>query len=191
MWRIHILVQHGFLIGIFNSAPSQIPEYLFSILQIRRAEGFRKITLLLQNLQVEHHCRKDRKASGQSIAEHQQHPQILQIKPQECRIAAETVDAGCDKLCPVFVRDSYAPAVPHAQNGDQKDQIPQHPQTKAGETGVVRQVAPAERNGQQLSGDDSHCGNAHTDFHSMDRGLLLAVNLLGTNALTLLRSHFQ
>ena len=86
---------------VFISA--QIPGYTAAILLIRRSEGVHKASLLLQHLQVEHDDGKDRKAERQQIPVHQQGTDIHEVKAEERRGAAETVNTGCTSInVPVY-----------------------------------------------------------------------------------------
>ena len=102
---------------------------------------------------MQHSYGKDRKCPGQQIAEHKQHSNILQVKPQKCRISAESIYTVCHKFRPVPVRDACPPAVLHAQNRNQEDNITRHTDAKSGESGIRRQMAPIKCDGQQLCKD--------------------------------------
>ena len=76
-----------------------------AILLIRRAKGVHKVSFLLQYLQVEHDDGKDRKAKRQQVSVQQQGTNIHEVKAEKRRVAAETVNTGCDKLC--FISNSF------------------------------------------------------------------------------------
>ena len=69
-----------------------------AVLLIRCAKGIHKASFLLQYLQVEHDDGKDRKAERQQVSIQQQDADIHGVKAGERRVAAETVNAGCDQL---------------------------------------------------------------------------------------------
>ena len=157
-----------------------------TVFQIFRAECGGQITLLLQNLQVQHDNCKNGEHPCQQVAEHQQHADILQVKPQKSRITAESVNAVSYKFCFVFDRDTGPPAILHAQNGNQKDQITHHADAKPGKAGIRAQMTPAKCDGQQLRGDNPHGGDAHQGFDRVGLSVLSAPDLYGSDAATLL-----
>ena len=76
-----------------------------AILLILCAKGVHKVPFLLQYLQVEHEDGKDRKTKRQQVSIQQQDTDIHEVKAEDRRVAAETVNAGCDQLSPrVFVQ---------------------------------------------------------------------------------------
>ena len=156
------------------------------VVQIVRAEHGGQMALLLQNLQVQHDDGKDGEHPRQQVAEHEQHADILQVKAQKRRIAAEGVDAVRHQLRFVLIGDAGPPAVLHAQDGEQKDQIAEHADAESGEAGRCGQMAPAESDGHQLRGDDAHGGHAHQPLHCADLRVLSAPDLHGPDAAALL-----
>ena len=98
-----------------------------AILLIRRAKGVHKVSFLLQYLQVEHDDGKERKTKHQQVSIQQQDTDIHEVKAEKRRVAAETVNAGGDKLCFILVGNTRPPAIFHAQDGQQEDRIAQYP----------------------------------------------------------------
>ena len=64
-----------------------------SILLIWFTKGIHKVSFLLQYLQVDHDDGKDRKAERQQVSVQQQDTDIHEVKAEERRVAAETVNA--------------------------------------------------------------------------------------------------
>ena len=99
---------------------------------------------------MQHHNGKHRKRHGQQVTVHQHHTDIHEVKAEKGRIAAEPIDAGCDQLCAILIRDARPPAILHTENGKEKNQITEHSGDKAGKACVCRKAAPAERYGHKL-----------------------------------------
>ena len=162
-----------------------------TVIQICPAECSGQITLLLQNLQVQHDNCKNGEQPCQQVAEHEQHTDILQVKAQKGRIAAVVVNAVCHKLRSVSIGDTGPPAILHAQNGNQKDQITHHTDAKPGKAGIRRQMTPAKCDGQQLRRDNSHGSNPHQRLHCVGLRVLSAPDLYGLDAAALLPPLFE
>ena len=69
---------------------------------------------------MEHHHGEQRKAERQQVSVQQQDTDIHEVKAEERRVAAETVNAGGDKLRFILVGNTRPPAIFHAQNGKKK-----------------------------------------------------------------------
>ena len=158
---------------------------------IRRTEGVHKVSFLLQDLQVEHDDGKGRKAERQQISIQQQDTDIHEVKAEERRIAAETVNAGRDQLRFILVGDTRPPAVFHAQDGQQEDDVAQHPDAKAGEPCVCGKIAPAESNGEKLCDGRAQRCNAHQHFDRVNGFFLSAPDLPGLDVALLLRQYLS
>ena len=118
-----------------------------AILLIWFAKGIHKVSFLLQYLQVEHDDGKERKTKHQQVSIQQQDTDIHEVKAEERRVAAETVNASCDQFCFILVGNTRPPAILHTQNGQQEDGIAQHPDTEAGKSHARGKMAPAENDG--------------------------------------------
>lgn len=105
---------------------------------------------------MQHHNGKHRKRHGQQIAVHQHHTDIHEVKAEKGRIAAELIDAGCDQLCAILIRDARPPAILHTENGKEKNQITEHSGDKAGKARLCRKAAPAERYGHMYFKENHH-----------------------------------
>ena len=125
------------------------------------AKGVHKVSFLLQNLQVEHDDREHGKAKHQGIAVHQQNADIHEIKAEERRVTAESINVGCEQLCFILVRNTRPPATLHAQNGQQEDRVAQHPNAKAAEPFACVKMTPAEDDGEKLRYGYTQRRNAH------------------------------
>ena len=146
---------------------AEIPKHALSIFFIFFSECRGQIFFLLQNLQVQHDNRKQGKEQCQRIEIHQQNPDIHKIKAQKCRIAAEFVNAACDKFGFVLAGNSGTPAVPHADDRGKENQISEDSRTKAGEASADRDIVSIEYDGEDLRERGTECGNAHKQFYRM------------------------
>lgn len=84
-----------------------------AILLILCAKSVHKVSFLLQYLQVEHDDGKDRKTKSQQVSIQQQDTDIHEVKAEERRVAAETVNASCDQFCFILVGNTRTPAILH------------------------------------------------------------------------------
>ena len=75
---------------------------------------------------MKHDDGKGRNAERQQISVQQQDTDIHEVKAEERRVAAETVNAGRDKLRFILVGNTRLPAIFHAQDGQQEDRIAQY-----------------------------------------------------------------
>ena len=160
-----------------------------AILLIRCAKGVYKVSFLLQYLQVEHDNGKYRKAERQQIFVQQQDTDIHEVKAEERRVAAETVNASCDQLRFILVRNTRPPAILHAQDGQQEDDVAHHPDAEAGKPCIRGKMAPAESDGEKLCDRRTQRRNAHKHFDRVNGFFLSAPNLPGLDTTPLLRQH--
>lgn len=160
-----------------------------AILLIRRAKGVHKVSLLLQYLQVEHDDGKGRKTERQQISVQQQDTDIHEVKAEERRVAAETVNAGCDKLRFILVGNTRPPASLHAQDGQQEDRIAQYPDAEAGKPCVRGKMAPTESDREKLCNGRTQRCNAHQHFNRVNGFFLSATDLPGLDTAVLLCQH--
>ena len=162
-----------------------------TVIQIFRTECGGQITLLLQNLQVQHNDRKNGKHSCQQVAVHQEYTNVHKIKAEKRRIAAVPVNSVCHKLRSASLRNTCPPTVLHAENGEQENQVAEYADAEPGKAGVFRQMAPLEADGQQLRGDDPHGSDPHQRFDGVRPRVLSASDLHGANAASLLPPLFH
>ena len=174
-------------IALFSA---EIPEHALFIFRVRFSECRGQILFLLQNLQVQHDDRKQRKECRERIEIHQQNADIHKIEPQKCGIAAELINTACDKLGFVLIGDTRTPAVFHADDRSKEDQISEYPCAKTGETRTGRHIVPAECDGEQLRERGAERGNAHKQFYRMDGFLFPVSDLVGPDAVPMLNQHF-
>lgn len=106
-------------------------------------------------------------------------------------VTAKAVNTVCYQFRPVIVRDTGPPAVLHAEDGTQKDQITEHANAEPGKAGSRGQMAPSKSDGQQLRGDDPHSGNSHQGFDWVGLRVLSAPELHGLDAAALLPPLFD
>ena len=138
---------------------------------------------------MQHHNGKHRKRHGQQIAVHQHHTDIHEVKAEKGRIAAEPIDAGCDQLCAILIRDARPPAILHTENGKEKNQITEHSGDKAGKARLCRKAAPAKRYGHKLRDHNGQRSNAHQQLHRVNGRFFSPSNLPCPDAAALLRQH--
>ena len=162
-----------------------------AILLILCAKGVHKVLFLLQYLQVEHDDGKDRKAERQQVSVQQQDTDIHEVKAEERRVTAKTVNAGRDQLRFILVGDTRPPTILHAQNGQQEDGIAQYPDAEAGEPRACGKMAPAESDGEKLCNGRTQRRNAHQHFDRVNRFFLSAPDLPGLDAALLLRQYLS
>ena len=160
-----------------------------AILLIRRAKGVRKVSFLLQYLQVENDDGKGRKTERQQVSVQQQDTDIHEVKAKERRVAAEAVNASGDKPRFILVGNTRPPAVFHAQDGQQEDRIAQYPDAEAGKPCICGKIALTEGNGEKLCNGRTQRCNAHQHFYGMYFFFLSAPNLAGLDTTPLLRQH--
>lgn len=106
-------------------------------------------------------------------------------------VIAKAVNTACHQFRPVIVRDTGPPAVLHAEDGKQKDQVPEHGNAEPGKAGSRGQMAPAKSDGQQLRGDDPHGGNPHQGLDCVGLRVLSTSDLHGLDAAAFLPSQFD
>ena len=157
-----------------------------AVIQIFRAECGGQITLLLQDLQVQHYGCKNGEHPCQQVSVHQEYTNVHKVKAEKRRIAAVPVNTTCHKLRSVAVWDTGPPTVLHADNGEQEDQVAKHADAEPGKAGACRQMTPPESDGQQLRGDDPHGGDPHQHFDGVRPCVLPASDLHGSDAASLL-----
>ena len=139
---------------------------------------------------MQHDDCKQGKEQCQRIEIHQQNPDIHKIKTQKCRIAAEFVNAACDKLGFVLVGYSGTPAVPHADDRGKENQISEYSCTKAGEASADRHIVPIEYDGEDLRERGTECSNAHKQFYRMYGFFFSLSDLAGLDTMPMLNQYF-
>ena len=139
---------------------------------------------------MQHDDGEQRKHRRERVAVQKQNTEILQVKAKKRRVATDFVNARRDERGLVFVRDAGAPAVPHADNGEKKEQVAEQSDEKTGKACARGQTAPVEYDGQQLCSDHAERCDTHQQLDGMNAFFLPAADLPRLNAAPFLQQRF-